>query len=509
MPDVAIAAPNEAAADAGEQVALAGGNAVDAALAAALVTMVNEVGIVSLSSGGFVTVQPADGSAPVTVDGWMDMPGRGSRSGPSTPARPDTETDPDTGTWDVRTDYGGGVTVTIGPGSVAAHGAVAAFEETHARWGSVPWREIVAPAVDVARGGFRLGSASRYYLEYVHDDIFGWDEQSRACVHDASGAVTTDLVVVPDLAATLEVIAADGASALHTGDLARLICDDVQARGGLLGREDLAAYRPVVRPALRVELGDWTLGTNPTPAVGGVCVAAMLRLLDGTPHAVVDGRWSEADVARLVEVQRAVLGHRLDVLDHSHDLVADALAYLASVDDEVRSAGSTAHVSATDGDGGACSVTVSSGYGSGMIARGTGIWLNNCLGEQELNPRGLHGLEPGTRLLSNMAPTVAHHRDGAALAIGSPGADRISTAVAQVVAGFTNGGMGLQQAVNHPRVHVHRAGRPDEVVKVETDLTMYYGGVGATLLRRDAAGELHLEAAADPRRDGAVRLVRS
>ena len=77
MPDVAISAPNEAAADAGEQIALAGGNAIDAALAATLVTMVNEVGIVSLSSGGFITVQPPDGSAPHTVDGWMDMPGRG------------------------------------------------------------------------------------------------------------------------------------------------------------------------------------------------------------------------------------------------------------------------------------------------------------------------------------------------------------------------------------------------------------------------------------------------
>ena len=84
--------------------------------------------------------------------------------------------------------------------------------------------------------------------------------------------------------------------------------------------------------------------------------------------------------------------------------------------------------------GGACSVTVSSGYGAGMIARGTGIWLNNCLGEQELNPRGLHGLPPGSRLLSNMAPTVARHDDGTALAIGSPGADRITTAIAQVLA---------------------------------------------------------------------------
>ncbi len=498
MPDVAIAAPNDAAADAGEQVARAGGNAVDAALAAALVTMVNEVGIVSLSSGGFVTVQPSDGSESVTVDGWMDMPGRGRALDADGPGG---------GTWDVHTEYGGGVTVTIGPGSVAAHGAVAAFEETHRRWGRVPWHELVAPAVDVARGGFRLGSASRYYLDYVHDDIFGWDPASRAAVHDVVGQVTTSLVVVPDLAASLELIAEEGAAALHTGDLARLISDDVGTRGGLLGLTDLAAYAPVVRPALRVELGGWTLGTNPTPAVGGVCVAAMLRLLDGTPHDVRDGRWSSADVERLVEVQRSVLGHRLDVLDHSHDLVVDALAYLAQVDDAVRSAGSTAHVSATDGDGGACAVTVSSGYGSGMIARGTGIWLNNCLGEQELNPRGLHGLPPGTRLLSNMAPTVAHHRDGAALAVGSPGADRISTAVAQVVAGFVNGGLALQDAVDHPRVHVHRAGRPDEVVKVETEPTMYFGGVGATLLRRTADGATVLEAAADPRRDGAIRVV--
>jgi gamma-glutamyltranspeptidase / glutathione hydrolase len=139
-----------------------------------------------------------------------------------------------------------------------------------------------------------------------------------------------------------------------------------------------------------------------------------------------------------------------------------------------------------------------------MIAKGTGIWLNNCLGEQELNPQGLHRLLPGSRLLSNMAPTVGHHDDGTVLAIGSPGADRITTAVAQVLAGFVNGGLPLAEAIAHPRVHVHRAGRADEVVKVETDLTMYYGGVGATIARSDG----HLVAAADPRRDGAVRLVR-
>jgi gamma-glutamyltranspeptidase/glutathione hydrolase len=494
MPDVAIAAPNEAAADAGEQIVRSGGNAVDAALAAALVTMVNEVGLVSLSSGGFVTVQPPDGGAPQTVDGWMDMPGRGRALGG--------------GTWDVDTEYGGGVTVTIGPGSVATHGSVAAFEEAHRRWGRAPWRRVVEPATAVAREGFRLSSASRYYLEHVHDDIFGWDEESRAAIHDDAGAIRTGTIVLPDLAATLELIAADGAAALHTGEIARLVSDDVIRRGGILGAADLADYRPVVRPALLSAAGDWTFGTTPPPSVGGVCVTAMLRLLDGRPF----GPWDADDVAHLVRVQRAVLAHRLDVLDTADDLVRDAGAFLALVDRDhlaVLESGSTAHVSATDSDGGACSVTVSSGYSSGMIARGTGIWLNNCLGEQELNARGLHGLAPGTRLLSNMAPTVGRHVDGSVLAIGSPGADRITTAIVQALAGFVNGGMGLQDAVNHPRVHVHRAGRPDEVVRTETDLTMYFGGVSATLA--SASGSTSalsgLVAAADPRRDGAVRLV--
>ena len=489
MPDVAIAAPNEAAADAGERIAAAGGNAIDAALAATLVTMVNEVGIVSLSSGGFITVQPPDGSAPQTVDGWMDMPGRSQPLG--------------AGTWDVETEYGGGVTITIGPGSVATHGSIRAFGEAHRRWGSVPWREIVAPAVEIARSGFRLSAASRYYLEYVHDDIFGWDEASRAAVHDVDAEITTGLIVVPDLADSLEQIAQHGPEAIYTGDLAHRISDAVLARGGILARDDLAAYAAVTRPSLVARIGDWTLGTNPPPSVGGVCVAAMLRLLDGRPK----GQWTPDDVRHLVDVQRAVLGHRLAVFDHTDELEAEAAAYLDLIDKDhlaVLESGSTAHVSATDSDGGACSVTVSSGYSSGMIADGTGIWLNNCLGEQELNAHGLHGLKPGSRLLSNMAPTVGHHSSGAALAIGSPGADRISTAIVQAIAGFA-GGMDLQMAINHQRVHVHRARTTAEEIKVETDLTMYYGGVAATLREPDG----HMTAAADPRRDGAVRLFRA
>ncbi|MGA8246343.1 MAG: gamma-glutamyltransferase [Nocardioides sp.] len=489
MSALAVAAPNDAAADAAEAVARQGGNAVDAALAAALVAMVNEIGIVSVSSGGFVTVQPAGRGPAYTVDGWMDMPGRGLAT-----------IEPSASTWDVSTGYGGGVDLTIGPGSVAVHGSLAAFGEAHARDGRLPWREIVAPAIEVARAGFPLTSASRYYLDFVHDDVFGWDAASRSALHGPGGEVTTGDVVVPDLADSLRLIADEGPGVLYDGELADRISRDVLDRGGLLSREDLTAYRAVVRPALVTRAAGWSLATTPPPSVGGVCVAAMLRLLlDG------DQAWDPADVELLVRVQRAVLGHRLDALDHATDLVAAARAFLERVDRDhlaVLEAGSTAHVSATDRSGEACAVTFSSGYGSGMIARGTGIWLNNCLGEQELHPAGLYAAAPGTRLLSNMTPTVARHDDGSTLAIGSPGADRITTAIVQVLAGFLSG-LTLQEAVDHPRVHVHRAGRPDEVVRRESELSMYFGGVGATLVDADGG----LVAAGDPRRAGAVRLV--
>lgn len=487
MTSVAIATPNVRAAEAGEAIVHAGGNAIDAALATAFVTMVNEVGLVSPSAGGFLTIQPPDGSAPVTIDGWMDMPGRNAQGREGT------------GTWDIDTVYGGGVTVTVGPGSVATHGAIAAFGEAHRRWGALPWAELLAPAIDVARGGFRLGGASRFYLEYVGDSIFGWDEASRAAVLTPEGTLVDGDVVVPGLVDTLERIARFGPQEFYTGELGRAIAQDILDRGGLLGPDDLAAYEPVTRPALTARMEGWTLGTNPPPAVGGVCVAAMLRLMDG--HGLDDRD-------HLLRVQRRVLGERLRVFDHTDDLERDAAAFLDLIDRDGVAAlesGSTAHVSTADTDGTACAVTISSGYGCGMIATGTGVWLNNCLGEPELNPRGLHGLPVGTRLLSNMAPTVGRHVDGGVLAIGSPGADRITTAILQALTGLVADGMSLQEAIGHPRVHLHRAGTAAEEIKVENpdDLTMYFGGVSATML----TGDGRLVAAADPRRDGAVRVV--
>ncbi len=506
---IAVAAPNDLAAQAGVGVANDGGNAVDAAVASALATMVTELGLVSLSAGGFVAVQPADGD-PETVDGWVEMPGRGL-----------THERFHQALWQVDTPYAGGTRMTIGPGSVATPGALKALDLVWRRHGSLPWPRLVEPALEASRG-FPHGSASYYYLSYVGEPIFGWHPESRAVVHGPDGRIIPvgGQVVVPHLTDTLRQVAEQGADALYVGDLARAVADHLTAAGGILTRADLAAYRAVVRPPLIVDTGGWRLATNPPPAAGGVAVAAMLALLDGHPEG---STWSAEELRHLARAQAYVLGAGLadpDSEDERTAVAQDLLSRIAE-DRQALTSPSTATVAAVDATGGACAITVSSGYGSGVTVPGTGLALNNCLGEQELLSAGPHSLAPGTRLSSNMAPTAGRRgSDGAVLALGSPGSDRIPTAVAQVLALFVTGGLDLHTAIAHPRMHVRV--RPHEQPAVlldhEEDLavssdvglptrsmpphSMYFGGVNAALWTPG----LGLVASGDPRRAGAVAV---
>jgi gamma-glutamyltranspeptidase/glutathione hydrolase len=309
----------------------------------------------------------------------------------------------------------------------------------------------------------------------------------------------------------VRLIADEGAMTLYGGELGSRLVADMAERGGLVTAADLAAYRPVVRDALPVRTGGWDLRTNPPPSIGGPVLAAMLTLLGERPR----GAWTEDDVSHLVDVQRRVLDARHDHLDVADDRSAAALELLASVGWAGAGSPSTAHVSVVDADGTACSITSSYGYGSGATVPGTGLWLNNCLGEHELNRAAPPA--PGERLASNMAPTVGRRDDGAVLAIGSPGADRITTALLQVLAAVAHGGASLQDAVDRPRLHLNHLDDGVVQVEAEEDLplpslglpvrehhphAMYFGGVGATL--RLPSGEV--EGAADPRRAG-VALV--
>jgi gamma-glutamyltranspeptidase / glutathione hydrolase len=504
---VGIAGPSEIAARAGGEIAEAGGNAVDAAVAATLAAMATEVAIVGLDAASFISVWKP-GEAPVVIDGGIAMPGLGrpaDRFGAA--GRP------------VRLDYGGGLQTIVGHGAVGVGGAVAALGEACDGWGAVGWRELVGPSLRHADTGFPLGRASHTWLQYSHDAIFGWQPESRSVIHDQHGALLPpgSTIRVPGLAATLRELASAGPAIFYQGRIGEAIAACIEAGGGLMGVEDRRAYRALRREPVHCDEDGWSIAVPPPPVIGGAAMAAMLARMGEQPA----GRaWDAAGVAALASAQREVFDflRRLPAAEPV-DAALDALLQWArrGGDLDAGRVPCTVHVSALDSDGLACAITTSSGYGSGVLVPGTGIWLNNCLGEIELNPRGFHGLSPGERMASNMSPLVARAADGAMLALGSPGAERITTALLQVVLNFARLGMPLEEALAAPRLHVEygsagwqaaaEPGLPlagiDMPCRLFDGLSMFFGGAGAVLRRADGT----LVAAADPRRQGAAQVA--
>ncbi|RPI20663.1 MAG: gamma-glutamyltransferase, partial [Actinobacteria bacterium] len=442
MATVAVSSSSQLAADAGARIAGLGGNAVDAAIAAVLVAMVTELGIIAPGASGFITISTPDAD-PVVIDAYAEMPGRGlphDRFGG--------------GGRRVWLGYGGGMETIVGWGSVATPGAFAGLHQAHSRNGFLPWERLLAPAIAIDERGFPLSVPSGLYLAFSHELVYGWDAESSAIVHrDGRPLAAGDHVFIPYLGATFSRLALIPGD-LYTGALARSAAAAAEAGGGILTDADLAEYHPVSRDPITVPLGDWTVATNPAPAVGGATMAALVLLMTGDALSA----WDAETLRRYADVQGAVLRYRRERLDPYGERAAAARDLLETArrgrPDELLSSPSTVHTSAVDSEGTAIALTLSAGYGSGAMIPGTGFWMNNSLGEIELAAEGYHALPPGTRLISNMAPTIATRDDGAVLALGSPGADRITTAVASVLLNHLHLGMPLQEAVDHPRMHV-------------------------------------------------------
>ena len=502
---VVIASDAQIVVDAGAAVADRGGNAVDAAIAATISSMCTNLGIVAPGASGFITIW-REGESPIVIDAYAEMPGRGLNS-----------IEFGRGMQEACFDYGGGTTTMVGYGSVATPGMFAGLGLAAEKYGSLPWSEIVAPAQRQLIAGFSLSSVAAEYFSYTHQVIFGWHPDSHRAIHKADGThlQVAERVFLEELSQSLQLIADRGVDVLYRGELGAKITAEIQANHGLLTAEDLDSYRAIERSPITINFGDWEIATNPSPAVGGTCLAAMLLLLDKRSlH-----QWDAATVKEIAEIQQAVLQYRSSYLEGATESVMESeaarLLEMAAKDDwqQLSKSPSTIHISAVDSDGLACSLSASSGYGSGVMAGGTGLWLNNSLGEIELHPQGLHDLTPGTRLTSNMAPTICRHRDGRVLAIGSPGASRITTAIAQVLFNFVTLNLPLEQAISHPRIHfelfnhapaiAYETGLNIDKINLPSrqfDESMYFGGVQAALYHPTEG----LIAAADPRRTGGI-----
>jgi gamma-glutamyltranspeptidase/glutathione hydrolase len=285
--------------------------------------------------------------------------------------------------------------------------------------------------------------------------------------------------------------------------------------GGTIGPGDLAAYEPISREPIRIPLRGREVLTNPPPSSGGILIAYSLGLLErmgesSGPEQLV-AAMAAANAARGEDFAEALHGEGLD----SGLLGASALDRAAA-----DLLGSTTHISVLDADGTCASVTCSNGSGSGVLVPGTGVILNNMLGEEDLNPLGFHRIPPGRRVSSMMAPTVVLDEGEIELGLGSAGSNRIRSAILQTIVRSVEQGMTAEQAVRAPRLHfesgvvqaepgideaaLERIEAGGVAVARRPQRNLYFGGVQAVGRDRLGGG---LGGGGDPRRGGAVAVA--
>ena len=520
----AIAAGHPLTAEAGARMLADGGNAVDACLAAAFVSWVAESPLTGPGGGGFLLVHAAQDGRSRLLDFFVTVPGAGLKRR-------------DVGQMEaIDVDFDGSFTQVfrIGAASVAVPGVVAGLEAAHRRFGTIPWAKLFEPAIQLAREGVEV-TEQQAYLHAILDLILRHTDGGRA-IYGPTGEhlVAGDRLFMHDLAGTMERLAERGAREFYAGALAREVSGHVRAGGGALTREDLRAYRPVWRRPVSAEFQGHRFVSNPPPSSGGVLLAYALRLLD---TAGIGGRAGTAGaIERLVEVMREealvqergfarelVRGRLLERLTDERrikEVAARLTAGPARAPRQPAEPSRTTHISVVDAAGNAASMTATTGAGSGVIVPGTGVQLNNMLGEYDVNFAGPRRVAGG-RLTSMMAPSVVLLDGRPRLVVGSAGSHRLRGAILQIVVNAVGHDMPVKEAIEAPRVHleegtVHCEGGTDRGVLDELQArgydvvrwrrrNLYFGGASAVELRPDGS----LAAAGDPRRGGRGIVVRA
>jgi len=518
-----VAAGHAATADAGAAILRHGGNAVDAAIAAVSTSFCAEPVLTAAGGGGFMLVAPLNQKA-ILYDGFSRMP-RGTQL-------PCIETELKA----VPIDFGDSVqTFHIGQASVGTPSLLAMLFESHRRHGILPLKEALAPGIDAARSGIRLNQLQASFIKLLQPILGNRADCKSLHAPDGNWLKEGDYFRNVDLANTLEMLAIDGISEMYQGDLARAIVSACTPHG-LLGMDDMRADQVAIRAPLSVDMFGGTLLTNPPPASGGLLMAFSACLLDHL-QAQTDTATLPWPVLLTEALQAAsrIRQTGLDTRIHADDIASDILSgntiqsqmhhirqrlqgnTEAALTEPANRHGSTTHISIVDKDGMAVSLTSSNGEGSGIVVPGTGIHLNNMLGEEDINPLGFHALPGGATLPSMMAPSVFLQQGRPRIVLGSGGSNRLRGAILQVLSRCLLAGQTIETAVHAPRLH-NEGNRLDfepgclseqeqeQLMQLGWKLkpwqqqSVYFGGVHAICCT--ANGDLL--GSGDPRRGGAV-----
>jgi len=466
-----VAAQNRLSAASGAEVLADGGSAVDAAIATGFSLAVTLPRAGNLGGGGFMLVHDAANNENVAIDYREMAPRLASR--------------------DMYLDENGDVDSTRSRFSHLAAGVpgtVSGFFAAHKKFGRLPWKRLLQPAIEQARDGIVVSYDLAEFLRVRQSRLC---RNATACAYyykqDGSAYEVGELFVQSDLARSLELIAEHGPDAFYKGEIAELIIAEMQRGGGLVDAESLAAYKPEIRDAVSGSYRGYEIVTMPPPSSGGVHILQMLNILEHFPVTEL-GAGSADNVHLLAEVARLAYADRSEHLgdpDH-YDVPIDWLtskAYgeqLAATIDMQRARDSedvapgvepmfesddTTHWSVMDSDGNVVSTTytLNFSFGSGIAVPGAGFLLNNEMDDFAAKPGvmnafGMLGgdansVAAGKRPLSSMTPAMVFAKGEPWFATGSPGGSRIITAVLQMIINVIDHGMNLAEAANAPRMH--------------------------------------------------------
>jgi len=501
----------------------AGGNAFDAALGALCTAAIAEPLLASLGGGGFLMALP-EGQAPRVYDFFCQTPGK---------RRPDHEID----FYPIMANFGTAEQeFHIGLGSSAVPGVVAGIFEAHRDLGRMPVAEIMAPAIQLARSGVEIDAFHQYIIRILRPimratpETFALYESPSApghLIHEG------ELLCNPQAANAMDALLAEGPDLFYRGEWAEALSRDCREKGGHITLDDLESYRVERREPVVFRFRGARCAINPPPSSGGCLVAFalgvmtdwerdkqdregqqwggrqhMLNLLRGMRAASV----ARHEFAMEAGSDREVMGRLL-----SEENIA---AWQRSLDLNSPFSRGTTHISVADAKGNIASLTASNGEGCSYVLPGTGIMLNNMLGEEDINPGGFNRWKEGARLASMMSPALAETADGTRFALGSGGSNRIRSAVSQVLINLLEFEMSPQQAVQAPRIHLEGSklsAEPgfaeDTLVALEQAVpelhcwpepNLFFGGVHTVSVKHGGV----FDGAGDPRRGGVAALAR-
>ena len=517
-----IAAGHELTVQVAEDVLKSGGNAFDAVVAAHLAAFVTEPVLASPAGGGFLLAQTPDQSQ-ILYDFFVHTPLRRRDSGESGEFG-------EIQFYPISADFGETVQeFHIGMGSVATPGTIKGLYEIHRDLCRMPMKRLAEPAIELARQGVVMNHFQAYILDIVQAIFMASDDSLQIYGQPGKDKLITegDTLLQPDMADFLEVLASEGDDFFYRGEIAAMVDRMSRQQGGHITRDDFASYEIKRRKPLRLTFREDTeLAFNPAPSSGGTLIAFALKLMEEADP--LDHPFGTAgQLLRLAKVQQLTDIARIDHLARTRTPAPDEqilesgyiTEYREKIADYARFTRGTTHISIMDREGNIASLSTSNGEGCGNIIPGTGIMLNNMLGEEDLHPAGFHKWPVDTRITSMMTPGMMATKSGSVVAFGSGGSNRIRTAILQVILNLADYGMSLEQAVHAARIHCEKdflsiehgfeQSALEPVLrewpehKLWSRSNLFFGGVHSVMRGPDG-----FQGAGDQRRGGVAKIVR-